>query len=439
MAMQNAGPQPPTCYYAYAFERLGFNLPLDPLLRLGDLGDVRFLGLADPLDLDKCDGLIVPQGVFETFKDRGGHREVHYDEALLLERERQVRNLLKAGKWVCFLVQEILDSEWDTRGFNSVQINFNDTDLCKRLLNTFLILREPIPPIMNLSTLTDEFRAYVTSFGGAKTAFDVRSADAEIRVLIEAGSHDVGFEAGNAAFFLPFHSAKRDDGTLSAIVKTLVCSVTDYRRKRMVEVPKWAERFEFDEEKRLRQDISRLIEEISRLDAKLETIQQHKAILTTSGENLKERVVSLLHGFFGLKIDPIDEGREDAKILGPSDSVLALVEAKGTNKGIKREHVNQVDSHRERNGLDSSTPGVLIINNEMSIEDLEGRLATKVPEEQIRHACIMNVVIVRTIDLLYLARHFETSAKRGEELMALIMKPGWIRAGPDGYEIVTTP
>ena len=183
--------------------------------------------------------------------------------------------------------------------------------------------------------------------------------------------------------------------------------ILDYRQKRIAELPAWLDEFKFATEEKLGSEIEVLQKQIADQEGQIQVWKDYKAILSTSGDVLKDRVVSILRGLFGLKVDAPEEYREDAKILDDPDSVLAFVEIKGTKSGIKREHINQVDSHRERASLASTVPGVLVINNEMSIAGIKDRFKTTVPGEQIDHAKKLNVLIIRTIDLLFLIRQFE--------------------------------
>jgi hypothetical protein len=216
-------------------------------------------------------------------------------------------------------------------------------------------------------------------------------------------------------------------------------SVLDYRQKHIAEVPEWIKTFEFGKETEYKNKISELTNQIQEIEQELYPLESYKLIVNTSGELLKKVTVDILGDFFGFKVDPIDEGREDAKILNESGKVTSIVEIKGTNKGIKREHINQVDSHRERNGFTDEIPGVLFINNEMGIEGIEERLNTKVPREQIRHAVNMNVLIVRTIDLLFLMKQLESDPNKKERIIEFINSGGgWLKADRDGYEIMNS-
>jgi hypothetical protein len=147
----------------------------------------------------------------------------------------------------------------------------------------------------------------------------------------------------------------------------------------------------------------------------------------------------MLRSFFGVRVDALEEFREDAKILDDTGEVIAFVEIKGTKGGIKREHINQVDSHRERAGLSSSVSGVLIINNEMSVGGIKERFETTVPGEQIDHAKKLNVLIIRTIDLLFIIRQFEDIPNKTEKFLELLRGGGgWLKATPTDYQIISS-
>ena len=79
--------------------------------------------------------------------------------------------------------------------------------------------------------------------------------------------------------------------------------------------------------------------------------------------------------------------------------------------------------------------------------DLKGRLSwawmmqgvheTQIAAEHIRHARKLNVLLVRTIDLLYLMRHLEAESERRAKVLGLLRSGGgWLSAGPAGYELV---
>jgi len=120
----------------YGFDRLGFETPGDSQPLDGG-GQLHFFNYSDSFtSQDGFDGIIVPQGIFESFESyRATFRtrtKVNCDHDRLLEKERQIRNYLQQGAWVCFLVRQMVDMVPQDRGYQDV----NDTDLCKRILNS---------------------------------------------------------------------------------------------------------------------------------------------------------------------------------------------------------------------------------------------------------------------------------------------------------------
>jgi hypothetical protein len=120
------------------------------------------------------------------------------------------------------------------------------------------------------------------------------------------------------------------------------------------------------------------------------------------------------------------------------ETIVALVEVKGVSKGVTREHVNQADSHRERSGMPSEFPSLLIINtnmkNSISLADKDQTMAP----EQNKHACRNNVLILRTLDLLNLASLHTSGKLTPDEVVELLTKSrGWLKVG-DPVKVLTS-
>jgi hypothetical protein len=411
---------------------------------VGDSADVEFLPFDANAVLDEADAVIIPQGIFENFESSRRIGETYTDvqcsKAILQERQRQVFNLIEEKKWVCFLVGSIVD-EVPQGDWNSQEID--DTDLCKRILNELEITkhkRQTIDGLTIFNTKRDEFRPYLKGYGVANTVFELPyDRDRQFEIIAESGGTAVAIEWAHQVFFLPFHTTKRDIVTLNLIATEVSRAILDYRQKRIAEVPAWLDEFKFATEEKLGSEIDALQRQIADRKDQIQIWRDYKAILSTSGDILKERVVAMLRSFFGVRVDALEEFREDAKILDDTGEVIAFVEIKGTKGGIKREHINQVDSHRERAGLSSSVSGVLIINNEMSVGGIKERFETTVPGEQIDHAKKLNVLIIRTIDLLFIIRQFEDIPNKTEKFLELLRGGGgWLKATPTDYQIISS-
>jgi len=427
---------------AYGFERLGFQLPDQPL-KIPKIGTAEFVDFRTKSRLDEADGVIIPQSIFERFQSQdtgyhGVHTKISCERDILLERKREFLNLIRSGRWVCFLVGEIIDEVPQGGEMQSVK----STDLAKISLNQFGVRRDTVAGgLAYLESQRDEFSQYTKDYGVAKTIFYVdQEMRGKGRELVKCGNRVVGFELLRLLFFLPFHTTRVDAETANDIVKTVTRAVVDYQQKTVLQVPDWADELQFQREIAVTNEIASLEKTLTERETELAGWREYKAVLTTSGELLKHVVLTVFGSYFDLKVDPIDEGREDAKILAETGECIALLETKGTKKGIRREHINQVDSHRERNKLPASMPGVLLINNEMSVRGINQRLSTTVDPDHIKRARNLNVLIVRTIDLLFLMDNLEDRSvnDRREELLRLINSGGgWLSANSEGYQTVS--
>ena len=164
--------------------------------------------------------------------------------------------------------------------------------------------------------------------------------------------------------------------------------------------------------------------------------RRYKVLLSATGDRLRLEVASSLRHYFGLAVGEEDKFREDLTITNEAGDTIAAVEVKATKGGVQREHINQVDNHRERNGLSPVTPGLLIINNATNRAGISARLEADVAPEQVRHAKAMNVLVFRTIDLLFLMRHLEESPNPGAKFIELVQAGGgWLKADSDGFRL----
>jgi hypothetical protein len=397
---------------------------------------IEFVPYQDPRVLDRADGVIVPQGIFEeigeTKRDYGGtdYTRVSHDSDLMVERERQVWNLIHAGGWVAFGVGLIRDMVPSYRTIHA-------TDLCKRILNSLGVRREQLPlPISLVISRRDEFRPYVERFGVARTHFP-EAGQGNTRALAVGGPGPVGFESDSKFFFLPFHTANRETATLQTAVELIARAVISYRLKMRADLPEWADKvIVFEKEYALRARSEALGQQLDELSQAIEEWRGYKKILVTSGDLLKDVLVTIFEKFFGFTVDPMDDGKEDFKIL-IGDRSLAVGEVKGVNGSVRREYVTQVDTHRERSDLPSTVPGLLVINTHRDVASLEGRAKHPVAGEQIRLAKTLNVLIVRAVDLLKLMQRLEGDADRRSKFIELLNSGGGLLVvDEDGYRVV---
>jgi hypothetical protein len=331
-------------------------------------------------------------------------------------------HLVNNGGWVCCLVDRIVDKVpyGDYRAKNC-----NDTDIVKKLLNSFDVKREGFKGTAAVKSTNDAFKHYIERYGVAKTILRLPYRDnCDKKILAKSGEAIVGIDFLGSFLFLPFHTTNFSLTSCEDLISELTKALSDYLIKRIQEVPEWVSEFQFGEEAELHNKINDLFKEITELQKELKQYKNYKGIITQSGDTLKDTVVDLLRSFFHLNVTDVEDFKEDAMIRNEEGKVIIIVEVKGTKGGIKRKYINQLDSNRERVGLDSATPGILIINDQMGVESVTKRQETSVAEEQITHSKNMNVILLRTIDLLFIVRKFEKKSNRKDDFINLCMNGG---------------
>ena len=426
-------------FFAYGFDKDGFKCPDKPLDMPG-FGTVRFVRFTDGDKLDEADGVIAPTGIFEEFVDVSAYSvkryKVHVERDLLIERERQLLNLVKDGKWVCFLAKEIIDCP------TQYSQDASDTDLCKRFLNILSVKRTRASRGLQASdSLCVEFNDFVRDYAIAKTLFEIKSdGNLNFSIIAKCGSSIVAFEAARKVFVLPFHTTLVDALSLSTAIQVVVKAVVNYRKNRHEDIPEWADSFEFTGETTLKHELDALEKRIVNIRERICHYRINKSILMSSGDALRDRLIIILRDYFGLNIDPLDEHREDAKVVDDKKQPLVLLEFKAMGGGVGREDVSQLNFHRDGTKLADDIPGVLIANCNRKVTSIEERLTAQVDGRQIHYAKSLNVLIIRTIDLLVLMRQLEDKpvVERRELLMkAFTSGGGWLKTTETSHEIVT--
>jgi hypothetical protein len=425
--------------FVYGFDAAGFHTHHEPVSLTG-VGRIQFIDFYDSTTLEAADGVIIPQGIFEEIKSRpsrfGPRATVSVDKPLLLERERQVFNLLRAGKWVCFLVGEIVDEV--SQGMHLEPIA--DTDLCKRILNAFAVGRRrkySIDTPREVRATEKEFESYVRDYGTPTTVFEFPHLHPiERHVIVEFGDQAVGIELDNQLFFLPFRSDRKDSSAVLSIAQIVARSITQYRKDRIVDIPSWVDELRFKNEDDLYLEINALLEKVNRLEGQLLSWKDYKSILATSGTHLRNKIVAILESVFDLKVEA-EENRQSLIIVDHDRRPISILETQSTEGSVEKAFIDEIHEYRKIAGLPDTTPAVLLINSDMLIHDVAKRADARVPDEVVNYAKTLNVLIVRTIDLLLLMRQLEKDTHRGSKLTRLLLSGGgWLKIDLEDSGIV---
>jgi len=170
--------------------------------------------------------------------------------------------------------------------------------------------------------------------------------------------------------------------------------------------------------------------QIVEIETRLQEFNSLKRVLTSQSERLVDAVIEVFRFGLSLSLNREEAFREDFELVNEAAASIALVEVKGVSRGVTREHINQADSHRERNGKLSDFPSLLIVNGHMrnaaSLADKDHDIAS----EQIQHAARMNVLILRVLDLLNLAKLVMAGKLTSLDIIQLLTtSSGWLKVG----------
>lgn len=95
--------------------------------------------------------------------------------------------------------------------------------------------------------------------------------------------------------------------------------------------------------------------------------------------------------------------------------------------------------HKGRREKSDNFPSVLIVNTFIKRANSIDEKRRDVNSEQIRTAVKRSILILRTVDLVYLVHLKEGGRLDLQELVRdLTSKAGWLKVSEEGYEVVTS-
>lgn len=382
------------------------------------------------------DGVVLFQGIFEHFEWKRGLMDNYLDHSCqdneLDKRKKEAELLLSGGGFLCFLLNRPFVDREDGQ-------DFRGSDLSKYHLNYSDFYRENFQQrIALLNIKSDEFRSFLEIYGAASSHFHHYNRSIEWHVIAEAVGRVVGMIINRTEYFVPTLIPDNVPEVIQEYFTLLADALTSTANKLHQELPSWVSKFSFLEEAELDSELAALGARMAAIAKRKAELSRYKSVLALSSNALVASVVDVLMYGFGIPVDTHDELREDFKMLDDKAQPFCLCEVKGTNKGLKREHLNQADSHRERSGFQEDFPAAIIINTHMktarSVEEKDQDLA----REQILHARKMSVLILRTIDLLrLLALLLNRQITLPEVKNLFTQNSGWLRVNDAGWTIVT--
>jgi hypothetical protein len=311
------------------------------------------------------------------------------------------------------------------------------TDIAKILLeNPSLYRRDFADRTTEIRCVRSEFSRFLKLYGACQATFQNLNTFLEPRPIAMWDSELAGMIVLDSLFFVPALVPKNEEESVSEFFTLLADAVVTTRRKLVFEVPDWAGRLLFPKEPSLREEKVKAIARVGEIETELGVYGEYKKALVQGNEQLVDTVRRILEKGFHLTIDSMDEYREDLKITSDDGTPLVFCEVKGVRGGVAREDVNQADSHRERAGMPSTFPAVLIVNTHIKYARSLEEKDKDVPADQVAHAKKQNVLVMRTLDLLRLLCLLERGILK-EEILDLFRSPGgWLRVSNDKWELI---
>lgn len=386
------------------------------------------------------DGIVVFAGVFEKINRYIEHDVLHGDfpqtsiSCIALNdldlRERELFTAMRKDKIAIFLVPRLPRGDSDKK-------EVSNTDLFRRFLESFKIswvsLQEPVS---HLNSQISEFQPYIEQYGVAHVFITREYSNRDsIKVICGNDDHPAACSLFDKAFILPCSYPKTHEQALGA-AESAIKAVIAYRKRVSKAKPKWISEFRFTQENSLINNAKELQQQLNKIETKIDSYGNYKGALCYRSDPLVDIVINIFVKFFEISLVKEDEFVEDASLKDESGNRTAVFEIKGVNRNFDRQNVNQVDSHRERLGLQPNIPGILVMNTLMSAKSLNEKDQPPHPDI-IKKAVTDNVLLLRTIDLLRFADCVEAGIFKKEDFMDTLMsQSGWLKVADNKCEVV---
>ncbi|MCK4447545.1 MAG: hypothetical protein KAW56_10750 [Candidatus Marinimicrobia bacterium] len=395
----------------------------------------------EPFDTKKrfsdFDGVILFQGIFEDYKYEQNMYGIflndyvcHKDE--LDKRCKEIDILIENQGFICFLLcSPFHDSDSTSR-------NYRKNDLSKIYLNYPSFYRKNYSQRTSwVKSKYNEFNKFLKFFGATNSYFVNLNKNIDLKIIAESGKQITGMILFNRFFFIPSLIPENMPENIEEYFTLLSEAITSTVNKLVFEIPEWINEFKFKKEIKYLTEKSVLQDRINKINDNIELYQRFKRILLLDGEVLVDAVVELFEKGLNLNVNKHDDLKEDIKILNKDNNPIILGEIKGTNRGLKREHINQLDNHRERSDYPPEFPGILIINTHIKNSRNLKEKDKDIPKEQIKHAVKMNILLLRTLDLLRLLRLIDDNCiSRDKALKIFKSEVGWLKVESSKYEVL---
>jgi hypothetical protein len=294
--------------------------------------------------------------------------------------------------------------------------------------------------VMNATATHPAFEDYFVSYGRSATFFGDEAENAEtLGTLDDGGNSQTAFalpRQRGSLYVIPYHVADIGESH-DRLVSDVLHAVVAHRSATAEEVPEHLADLRLPGEPELLKEIERIEAASKAKRQEAERLERFRLLLgSLSGDPLEALAIEglnevLTDSDYGAE-DREDLSKEDFWIVGSSGD-FALGEVKGVGTGVRREHANKLDSHREAHGKSpEELPGLLIVNQFRNDASLERRRQA-LEQSVVSHLARLNILALRTSDLYELLAY----AMEGQSAAELLIRGlrdggGWLEMRDEG-------
>jgi hypothetical protein len=201
------------------------------------------------------------------------------------------------------------------------------------------------------------------------------------------------------------------------------------------EPPKWINVVNLKIETEVLDEISRLQKAFQQQQVILDKQRKIKSVLWLKHNELRDACMNLLQEV-GFELHKEDIGEEDFWILGDNNEKIIMVECKGRDGDLLREDITDFHHHRVARGKDYEFPSLLMANTHNKAKTLKEK-NYRIPSNVVEMAVRLEILLVRTIDLVQFVNLFQRGILTREEFLNKVQsEKGWMRIN-DKIEIAT--
>lgn len=285
------------------------------------------------------------------------------------------------------------------------------------------------------------FAPYLFQYGNERVGFVLPESSLPVKILARPKNEDSDDFASaltvsigkGSIYFLPSNIAGKHEVEL---IESLLDSLRAESESTNQNSHPIAESFTFTNERLELDKKIRLEKELSQVTEQIQSFLERKDILFLRDDPLAERLAIWLKQYLDIETSRIEEYREDFWIVDNGNRSV-ICEVKGLTGNIQRQHISQLDHHRDARELDEDFPALLIANTFANAPSEDEKARQRITPTECKAAVRRKVLVTRTIDLIRLLDLVDQGKLDPKEILRLFTTEcGWLKVERDRIEVV---